>query len=42
LLPSEAGTAVRLALDEIGNPRDSPDARFVNPSASNSWFASIL
>lgn len=41
LLPRDAGTAVRLALDETGNPCDSPDDRFVRPSASSSWLASI-
>ena len=39
-LPSEAGTAVRLALEEIGKPWDSPAATLIAPSAANSWFAS--
>ena len=39
--PSDAGTAVRLALDEIGKPCEKPEHRFVTPSAASSWFGSM-
>jgi hypothetical protein len=40
LLPSEAGTAVRLAPDETGKPETSELATLITPSATSSWLAS--
>ena len=39
-LPSEAGTAVRLALEEIGKPWARPEATLMAPSPASSWLAS--
>ena len=41
LLPNEAGTAVRLALEEIGKPLDSPADTLIRPSANSSWLVSM-